>query len=66
MEYLVLGFFQLILNVFFKLILDIDKSLKIFEIFLEKSFEVEPHNKNSAFIIMLVLNLFKANNTMQK
>ena len=40
---IVLSFFQLVLKVFSKLILNIvNKSLGIFEIFLKKNFEIEP------------------------
>lgn len=34
--------------------------------FLEKSFEVGLYNKNSAFMVMLVLDLFEANGVTEK
>ena len=59
----VLGLFQLVLRVSFKLILNIiDKSLKIPKVFLEKGFEIRPNNRKNTFMAILVLNLSEVNN----
>ena len=51
-------FFQLVLGVFFKLVLNaINKYLKVLEVFLEKGFEFWPRDWSNAFVAALVLGL---------
>lgn len=59
---IVSGFFQLVLEVLSQYILNIvDNNPRISEIPSEKSFEVRPYDKSSAFMAALILSLFEAN-----
>lgn len=67
MRCLILSFFQLVLEVFSKLILDIiDKSLGVLEVFLEEGFKVGPNDRNDALIVAPVLGLFDANSATKE
>ena len=55
------------MRVFFKLTLNIiNKSLRIFKVFLEKNFKIELYNKNNILMVALILDLFEVNNTIEK
>ena len=57
------SFFQLVLRIPFKLTPHaINKSLGVFEVFLEKSFEIKPRDKSSVFVVVLMLILLETNN----
>ena len=57
----------MILRVVFELILDIvDKGLKIFKILLKESFNVKLGDKNGALMTAIILDLVKADNTIEK
>lgn len=61
-EYLVLVFFQLVLKISSKLNSDIiNKSLKIFKIFLEKSVNVKLYDRSRTYRAMFVLSPSKVN-----
>ena len=62
-----MGFFYLILEVFSKLTPDIiNKSLKTSKIPTKKGFKFKLYDKNSALIVVLMLNLSKANEAIEK
>lgn len=55
------------LGVSFELILNIvNKDLKIFKVFLEKSFEFWPCNRSDTLIAALLLDLSKADNIIKE
>ena len=67
MEDIVLSFFELVLEVTFKLTLDVvNKSLKIYKVFLEKDFENEPCDRSSAFVMAYILSPFETNEITKK
>lgn len=58
-----MGLFQLVLRVFFELILNIiNKGLEILKILLKKGFKVKPHNGSGTLIAAFVLSSSEANN----
>ena len=64
---LVSGFFQLVLGVFSKLILNIvNKGLKIPKVLSKKSFKFWLHDKNGAIVMVFMLNLFEVDSTVEK
>lgn len=66
-KYLVLGFFQLVLRVSFKLISDtVNRGLRAFEVFPEEDFEVRLRDRSSAFMMMFALSLIEADGVMEK
>lgn len=68
-KYKILNFFQLILRIISKLILNIIyKSLKIVKIFLKKDLKLKSNNKNLLFIFMVIflLNLINTNTFIKK
>ena len=67
MRYLISNFFQLVVGVSSKLILDIiNKSLRISKVFSEKSFELRLCNQNGTFLTTCVLNLFNSDGIIEK
>ena len=57
----------MVLKILHKLTLDVvDKDLRIFEVFSEKSFEVRLCNKSNTLVALLVLGLSEADNAMEK
>ena len=60
-----MGFFKLILKVFFKLILNfVNKGLRIFEVLLKEGFEVRSYEKSGILVATLVLGPFECDNTI--
>lgn len=63
---IILGFFQLILKISFKLINDIvNKGLRVNKVFSEKGLEVRPNDRSGAFIAAFVLFLSKSNKAIK-
>lgn len=57
----------IILEVFSKLILDfINKNLKIFKVFLKKSFKIKLHYRSGILVSAFILSLFGVNSTTEK
>lgn len=66
-RYQVLNFFQLVLEIFSKLVLNIvNQSFRISKIFLKKSFELKLHDEDNALLAMFILSLLQVNNTIKK
>ena len=43
----------------------INESLGVSKVFLDKNFEVKPHDKSDAFVAVFILSLSKANIAME-
>lgn len=57
----------MVVEVSTELALDIiNKSLKISKVFLKCDFKIRLHNKSSTLVVILILGLLKANNTIKK
>ena len=62
-----MGFFQLILEVFSKLILNIaNKNLRISKVFLKEGFKVRPCNKSDTLVIAFMLSPPKTNSAIEE
>ena len=67
MNYLVFDFFQLVPEVFFKLIPDIiNKGLKTSKILTKKNFKFKLYDKRSIFMAALMLSSSKINRAIKK
>ena len=66
MRCLVLGFFQLILGVLPKLILEVvNEGLKTSKIFLKESFKLKLYDKSGAFMVALMLSSSEIDGTIE-
>ena len=62
----VLDFFQIVLKISLKLILDIvNKSLENFKVIFKEGFKVKSHNKTGALVAVFVLSPSKADGTTE-
>lgn len=67
MQCLILGIFQLILEIPPKLILEtINKGLKAFKVLIEESFKFRPYNRDSTLLAILMLSLNEAYKAIKK